>query len=91
MEIKYIKDSNIFKIVLKENDTLIFMSFLEYWSKRKKYFKKIVLLFISIIVFCDTYSQNPAPAKVQSDPVLIMGATTHLGNGRVVVSTHTNL
>jgi imidazolonepropionase-like amidohydrolase len=31
-----------------------------------------------------TYSQNPAPAPAQSEPILIMNGTAHIGNGKVI-------
>ncbi len=47
----------------------------------KKYFLPIAI--ITSITF-STQAQNPAPAKPQSEPILIMNATAHIGNGKVI-------
>jgi len=46
----------------------------------KRYF---VFLFITTLAFF-TNAQNPPPAKPQSEPILIVGATAHIGNGKVI-------
>ena len=47
--------------------------------------KKYFVLFL-LVSFCSglTKGQNPAPAKPQNQPILIVGATAHLGNGKVI-------
>jgi imidazolonepropionase-like amidohydrolase len=46
-------------------------------------------VFISIFVLSLTrlYGQNPAPASAQTGPVLILGATAHIGNGKVIANS----
>ena len=46
----------------------------------KKYFCLLLLLAITQFIS----AQNPAPAKPQSEPILIMNGTAHLGNGQVI-------
>lgn len=49
----------------------------------KKYFTLLVA--ISAAVF--SKAQNPAPAKPQSESILILNATAHIGNGQVIQSS----
>jgi len=47
--------------------------------------KNLLSLTASITLITSlTCAQNPAPAKPQSEPILIMNATAHLGNGQVI-------
>ncbi len=47
--------------------------------------KKIIYTFlIALLVWNTTAAQTPVPAKAQSKPTVLMGATAHLGNGSVI-------
>src|SRR5947207_915349 len=46
----------------------------------KRYFVILILSALSLI----SRAQNPVPAKPQSEPILIVGARAHIGNGRVI-------
>jgi hypothetical protein len=55
--------------------------------KTKKYIKAASGLLSLAAIFClnfASYAQNPAPAKPQTKPVILTGATIHLGNGQVI-------
>lgn len=55
--------------------------------KTKKYIKVASGLLSLAAIFClnfASYAQNPAPAKPQAKPVILTGATIHLGNGQVI-------
>ncbi|GLU54351.1 amidohydrolase family protein [Dyadobacter frigoris] len=55
--------------------------------KTKKYIKVNSCLLGLAAVFCLTttgFAQNPAPAKPQTRPIVLTGATIHLGNGQVI-------
>lgn len=55
--------------------------------KTKKYIKLNSCLLSLAAVFCLTitgFSQNPAPAKPQAKPIVLTGATIHLGNGQII-------
>ncbi|MCE7059122.1 amidohydrolase family protein [Dyadobacter sp. CY343] len=47
-------------------------------------FSKTFLFLISLFAATETFAQNPAPALPQSRPVVITGATIHVGNGQVI-------
>ncbi|CAG5072767.1 Imidazolonepropionase [Dyadobacter sp. CECT 9623] len=47
-------------------------------------FSKTFLFLISLFATAETFAQNPAPALPQSRPVVITGATIHVGNGQVI-------
>jgi imidazolonepropionase-like amidohydrolase len=46
--------------------------------------KYILLCFMVLCMFREGFSQNPAPAVPQSKPILLTGATIHIGNGQVI-------
>src|SRR5688572_9974379 len=46
--------------------------------------KKYFILFIVTILSFTLKAQNPTPAKPQSEPIVIVGGTAHLGNGKVI-------
>ena len=46
--------------------------------------KQITTYIIGIILGWSAYAQVPAPAPAQSEPIAIMNATAHLGNGEVI-------
>ena len=46
--------------------------------------KNIRLLLILLAFATSAFAQNPAPAPPQSESILIMNATAHLGNGQVI-------
>lgn len=48
--------------------------------------KKQILLYIllGLFSFISAHAQNPAPAKKQSKPIVLFGATAHIGNGTVI-------
>src|SRR6188768_2449477 len=47
--------------------------------------KKTIRYIFSIILIASTSkAQNPTPAPAQSEPILIMNATAHIGNGKVI-------
>src|SRR5437016_14674746 len=49
--------------------------------------KFLSLLFsFMLAVGSGIHSQNPAPAKPQTESILIMNATAHLGNGQVIAN-----
>lgn len=55
--------------------------------KTKKIFELNSCLLGLATVFCLTttgFAQNPAPAKPQTRPIVLTGATIHLGNGQVI-------
>ncbi|MEO6285211.1 MAG: amidohydrolase family protein [Dyadobacter sp.] len=37
-----------------------------------------------LVLISGAIAQNPAPAKVQSKPIILTGATIHIGNGQVI-------
>lgn len=47
-------------------------------------FSKTFLFLASLLVQTGIFAQNPAPASPQSRPVIITGATIHVGNGQVI-------
>src|ERR1700758_4780751 len=46
--------------------------------------KKLFLLFPSICLCLFAQAQNPAPVGPQTESIIIMNATAHLGNGQVI-------
>jgi imidazolonepropionase-like amidohydrolase len=46
--------------------------------------KFVLLCFVLLSMFRDGFSQNPAPALAQSKPIMLTGATIHIGNGTVI-------
>lgn len=46
--------------------------------------KYIILAGLSLGTICETIAQNPAPAAPQTGPVILSGATIHVGNGNVI-------
>ncbi|MBE9464504.1 amidohydrolase family protein [Dyadobacter subterraneus] len=55
--------------------------------KTTKYIKLNSVLLNFAAVFClatSGFAQNPAPAKPQTRPIVLTGATIHLGNGQVI-------
>lgn len=46
--------------------------------------KKGIILFLLIQSFILSTSAQPTPAVAQSEPILIMNATAHIGNGKVI-------
>ena len=46
--------------------------------------KKGIILFLLIQSFILSSSAQPTPAAAQSEPILIMNATAHIGNGKVI-------
>jgi len=46
--------------------------------------KLIYTLLIALFVITMSWAQTPVPAKPQSKPIALMGATAHLGNGQVI-------
>src|SRR5690349_2043714 len=46
----------------------------------KKYYNLLFVIVISILA----KAQNPVPAKSQGEPIIIVGGTAHLGNGKVL-------
>src|SRR6185503_11078151 len=44
--------------------------------------KKYILL--ALIPVTTAFAQNPPPAKPQSEPILVLNGTAHLGNGQVI-------
>jgi len=50
----------------------------------KKNNMKRLLTIILAVQFLSLKAQNPAPAPAQSEPILIMNATAHIGNGKVI-------
>jgi imidazolonepropionase-like amidohydrolase len=55
--------------------------------KTKNYIKLNSCLLSLAAVFClaiTGFAQNPAPAKPQTRPIVLTGATIHLGNGQVI-------
>lgn len=60
----------------------VFLVFLN-WVFKKKSMKKIIILFLFLGIWqISTAQQTPAPK--QSAPILILGATAHIGNGKVI-------
>lgn len=49
-----------------------------------KNLKKIKLLLLIPTIFIATVCYSQVPAKLQSEPIAIIGGTTHLGNGQVI-------
>lgn len=45
--------------------------------------KKLLLALLALLPF-GLRAQNPAPAKPQSEPIVLTGATIHVGNGQVI-------
>lgn len=55
--------------------------------KTKKYIKlNSCLLGLAAVFYLTTmgFAQNPAPAKPQTRPIVLTGATIHLGNGQII-------
>jgi len=55
--------------------------------KIKKYIKIKQVACIAVLLtyfFKNSYAQNPAPALPQTKPVVLTGATIHVGNGQVI-------
>lgn len=48
--------------------------------------KKYILLNLFILLASLIFAQVPTPAEPQQNPVLLLGATAHLGNGQVIES-----
>ena len=46
--------------------------------------KKLIILFALIHVLILSTSAQPTPAAAQSEPILVMNATAHIGNGKVI-------
>jgi imidazolonepropionase-like amidohydrolase len=46
--------------------------------------KKYISAFVAVMLSVPAFAQVPAPAAKQSKPVLLTGATLHIGNGTVV-------
>jgi imidazolonepropionase-like amidohydrolase len=46
--------------------------------------KYILLCVVLLGMFKEAFSQNPAPALAQSKPIVLTGATIHIGNGTVI-------
>lgn len=46
--------------------------------------KKIIILASFVLLSAMLAAQNPRPAGPQTEPILIMNATAHLGNGKVI-------
>src|SRR5690349_17253868 len=44
----------------------------------------ITLIILLTLLTAFTQAQNPAPAKPQAEPILIMNGTAHIGNGQVI-------
>jgi len=45
---------------------------------------KSILTIILAVLFLNIKAQNPAPAPAQSESILIMNGTAHIGNGKVI-------
>jgi imidazolonepropionase-like amidohydrolase len=46
--------------------------------------KKVLSSVAALLIAAISFAQNPAPAKPQSEPILVMNGTAHLGNGQVI-------
>ena len=46
--------------------------------------KKQIALLGCLCIGFNSFAQNPAPANAQREPILITGATAHLGNGQII-------
>ncbi|MFY0608400.1 MAG: amidohydrolase family protein [Cyclobacteriaceae bacterium] len=46
--------------------------------------KQGLLFTLALVIFTSVFAQVPAPGKAQSEPIAIMNATAHLGNGEVI-------
>ncbi len=46
--------------------------------------KKIINFIIISIFFLNNSNAQQTPAKIQSDPITIIGATAHIGNGKII-------
>lgn len=46
--------------------------------------KRIINYLLGVLITMGAWAQVPAPAPVQSEPIAIMNATAHLGNGEVI-------
>jgi len=46
--------------------------------------KKIITLISSVAFATFSFAQNPAPANKQTESILVMNGTAHLGNGQVI-------
>src|SRR5205814_356885 len=46
--------------------------------------KNIFLFTVIVFLTSSVKAQNPAPVGAQSEPIIIMNATAHLGNGQVI-------
>jgi imidazolonepropionase-like amidohydrolase len=53
---------------------------------KKQIMTKYILFFFTILAG-HTFSQVPTPVKAQAKPILLIGATAHLGNGAVIESS----
>ena len=49
--------------------------------------KKKFLLFLSLVTYIQLHTQTPVPAANQAQPVLIKGATAHIGNGEIIANS----
>ncbi len=46
--------------------------------------KKALIFPSAILIAASSFAQNPAPAKPQSESIIVMNGTAHLGNGQVI-------
>lgn len=46
--------------------------------------KNIIYILIFFLSISTSYAQVPIPAKAQSGPIMLVGATAHIGNGEVI-------
>ncbi|WP_237717790.1 hypothetical protein [Pontibacter sp. BAB1700] len=49
-----------------------------------KIHKRYISAFVALMLSVPAFAQVPVPAAKQSKPVLLTGATLHVGNGKVV-------
>jgi imidazolonepropionase-like amidohydrolase len=46
--------------------------------------KKVLIFAATVLIAAASIAQNPAPAKPQSESILVVNGTAHLGNGQVI-------
>lgn len=43
-----------------------------------------ITLFTILVASLHGFAQVPSPGEAQSEPIILMGATVHIGNGEVI-------